>query len=553
MNALHSDSCRSIFSQSIGVFPPLAANLKNRMSIQEPTLLQQTFIPPILRHQDVLIRDTTGSGKTFGILLSLLNKPRVKDVAGRPGITSVVIVPNQELAFQLLSWTRDLFPTLDDPDQLNKLIQVLVVPSSSPSSLPSESSRISQQKKLAEESKQLERLSEALPHVLVATPNRLWSLIEQGVMDLSGIETLVLDEVDNLIQLPTRFANQRKIMNRSLHPTSAELAVREILRSAEAAGRYRESTEAETTASEGNSSSEGVTTTPFNRIQFVVASATMNRPIRYWLETEGWIQNAEWVDTTKSVVLPEGIRHHCVMVGADSVRNMKKEPSVPWNERDARGQASGRVAGVDNDWQATDQQWKNESKDLDWKKKQISALKVPGVPQGDLGGIEGDSVPIQKFRDDDDRMLEGIAMACMLDKVESACVFFCSPFSLREIANRLEFEFGLPVKQIDGAFDQKQQSLRSQSPAKVGDRFKGIYVAHESNARGLDLPGLSHVYIVGLPSAPSSYLHMAGRTGRMGQKGTVVTILRDDDHLEDRARTLFNTLNVSVEPFEHVE
>ncbi|GJJ77414.1 hypothetical protein EMPS_09773 [Entomortierella parvispora] len=520
------------------------------MSIQEPTLLQQTFIPPILQHKDVLIRDTTGSGKTFGVLLSLLNKPRVKDAAGRPGITSVIVVPNQELAFQLVSWTKDLFPALaDDPDQLNRLIQVLVVPSSAPSSSsPPDSSRVLQKKRALEEEKQVERLSEALPHVLVATPNRLWALIQQGVLDLSGIETLVLDEVDNLIQLPTRFASQKRITNRSVHPTSAELAVREILRSAKAAGRYKELAEAEVSPEGDSDNSKGVSTAaPLNRIQFVVASATMNRPIRYWLESHHWIQNAEWVDTTKSVVLPEGIRHHCMIVGPDSVRNMKKEPSVPWNERNARGSGS---SGAESDWQATDQEWKNDGKDLDWKKKQISALKIPGVPQGDLDESEA---AIQKFRDDDDRMLEGVAMACMLDKVESACVFFCSPFSLREIANRLEFEFGLPVKQIDGAFDQKHRSLGSRPLAKAGDRFKGIYLAHESNARGLDLPGLSHVYIVGLPSAPSSYLHMAGRTGRMGQKGTVVTILRDDDHLEDRARSLFNTLNVSVEPFEHIE
>ncbi|KAG0051390.1 hypothetical protein BGZ83_003813 [Gryganskiella cystojenkinii] len=512
------------------------------MSIQEPTLLQQSFIPPILRNQDVLIRDTTGSGKTFGILLSLLSKPRAKDAAGRSGITSVVIVPNQELAFQLLAWTRELFPSMsENEDQFNKLIQAVVVPSSSPSS-DSESARTPLSKKTAKkikyerEQKQLDTLQQALPHILVATPNRLWTLIEQGALDLSGIETLVLDEVDNLIQLPNRFASLKKIAIRDVHPTNAELAIREIVRSAKAAGRYQE---------EANTQ-ETLSTAPRNRIQFVVASATMNRPIRHWLQTEDWIQNPEWVDTTKSVVLPTGIRHHCVIVGPESVRNIRMTPTVPWNER---GPAASAGQEDDRDWQSTDQAWKDETKDLEWKKNQISTHKVPG---GNKDAGETLSA-VEKFKDDDDRMLEGVAMACMLDKVQNACIFFCSNFSLRQVATRLEFDFGLPVKQIGGAFSKSGQSTVSLQQSGGSVSPKGIYVAHEANARGLDLPGLSHVYIVGIPSAPSSYLHMAGRTGRMGQKGTVVTILRDDDHLEDRARTLFNTLNVPIEPFEHVE
>ncbi|KAG0257563.1 hypothetical protein BG011_003881 [Mortierella polycephala] len=516
------------------------------MLIEEPTLLQRSFIPAVQQGKDVLIRDTTGSGKTFGVLLSLLSKPRCRIQPGNQlGITSVILVPNQELAFQLFSWTRSLFPALTEL-QLQELIQVVVTPSPSAVSPFSDDfedftpdidgTHGRATANPGNEEEQVKRLARALPHVLVATPNKLWQLVQEGKLDLSGIETLVLDEVDHLIRLPPRFASQQKILNRDIHPKPAELVVREILRSAQAAGRY---------LNEGDDQQKLE-----DRIQIIAASATMNRPMRFWLESNNWVQNPEWVDTTKSVVLPESIQHHCLVIGEQSIRNMRAVNPTPWNERNGdiahenKGQAKDYkdlLKPEETDWVATDQAWQREQRDKDvrWKEQQ---LKGPGV----ASELE---TAVERFKDDDDRMLEGVATACQLDEVQSACVFFCSSFSLTSLITRLELDFGLSVQQIQSAFENQQPSRNSSA---LQPR-KGIYLAHESNARGLDLPGLSHVYIVGMPSSPSSYLHMAGRTGRMGQKGQVVTILRDDDFLEDRARSLFNMLNVQIEPFVHVE
>ncbi|KAG0303556.1 hypothetical protein BGZ98_006534 [Dissophora globulifera] len=609
--------------EALGIYPPLAANLKSSMAIDTPTPLQRNFIPPILDGRDVLIRDTTGSGKTFGVLLALLDKPRKRLGPNQlPGITSVVVVPNQELAYQLLAWTRSLFPSATE-QELHEMIQVIVTPTPSltsplipndlldnpknrhrrrrvsygtSSSAASESSSLlassaspasaSSALPLSSSSspststtpltvdEQVQLLTKSLPHVLVATPARLWNLVQRGVLDLSGIETLVLDEVDHLIRLPKRFASQREIRNRDQHPRPTELAVLEILRSARAAGRGLENEVEKESGSTGSSavskggakSRSGDTGSTMvdssERIQVIASSATMNRPMRYWLEKNGWVKEPEWVDNTKSIILPEGIEHHCVVIGPQLIRNMKLESDhAPWVKQESNTitKSSGdmrRTAAAEIDWAEKDQAWQTADKDVSWKEKQLA---TPGAdPTAE--------VAVERFGDDDDRMLEGVAMACMLDNVKNACVFFCSPFSLSTLATRLEMDFGLSVQQITKAFGiEDGQHDRDHDPresvtnastaiAKAGKtQSKGIYIAHESNARGLDLPGLSHVYIVGLPSSPSSYVHMAGRTGRMGQKGQVVTIIRDDAHLEDRARTLFRMLNVDVKPFVHVE
>ncbi|KAG0270000.1 hypothetical protein BGZ95_001830 [Linnemannia exigua] len=423
---------------------------------------------------------------------------------------------------------------------------------------------------------QIYRLATSPPHVLVATPTRLWELLQRGVLDLSGIETLVLDEVDHLIRLPNRFASQKQILNRDMHPKPAELAVREILRSAQAAGRYPLLTPSSSTVTTADADAEegaqetkikvegaiGKTNKGADRIQIIAASATMNRPMRYWLEQLGWVQDPTWVDTTKSVVLPKGIEHHCVIVGVDSVRNMRFETtssaSASADGSGGLGEGEGNAKGEGEvDWIEKDREWRkskdtlstssttSKDKEASWKERNLSA---PGVISSDLS-----TGAVEKFRDDDDRMLEGVAMACQLDNVQSACVFFCTSFSLPDVATRLEFEFGLPVKTIQNAFSTSPSTATATQLTKKTTSAGGIYLAHENNARGLDLPGLSHVFIVGLPSSPSSYLHMAGRTGRMGQKGEVVTILRDDEFLEDRARSLFRMLNVRIEPYRHVE
>ncbi|KAF9904407.1 hypothetical protein BX616_001308 [Lobosporangium transversale] len=585
-----SERINLILKKSLGIYPPLVSNLKSTMDIEEPTVLQNTFIPPILEGRDVLIRDTTGSGKTFGILLALLSKPRRRvGVAplgeSRPGITSVIIVPNQELAFQLEAWTRSLLPTLTD-QQFDGLIQTIYTPSMASLDNGRESMldkyetlytnkhhqhahRLPLKQLIAQSSaksavhqkkdEQIQRLVRTLPHVLIATPVRLWDLIQQGILDLSMVETLVLDEVDHLIRLPKRFASQKEIFNRDRHPKPAELAVREIMRSAREAGRY------------DNKSGDSVT----DRIQVIAASATMNRPMRHWLETNNWVHDHKWVDTTKSVILPMGIKQHCLVVGPTSVRNIrlasdfsrwkyekvthaeefesvavKKDDmqEIDWEETDQAWQKAGRESMYGND-RGKDKE-KGRDKEKSWEECQ---LRVHGAAPE----LEG-ATAVEKFNDDDDRMLEAVAMACMLDKVDTACVFFCTSFSLNQLAFRLEHDFGINVKQIGSAFDhhqqQKEQKLELGTIVQSGQKLsKGIYIAHESNARGLDLPGVSHVFIVGLPSAPSSYVHMAGRTGRMGKKGQVVTIIRDDGHLEDRARSLFKTLSIDIQPYCHVE
>lgn len=70
-----------------------------------------------------------------------------------------------------------------------------------------------------------------------------------------------------------------------------------------------------------------------------------------------------------------------------------------------------------------------------------------------------------------------------------------------------------------------------------------LLLATDLAARGLDIPGVTYVINFEIPSEPNTYLHRAGRTGRMNAKGYVVT-LGDDHDYRDLKKLLADQIEV---------
>ena len=58
-----------------------------------------------------------------------------------------------------------------------------------------------------------------------------------------------------------------------------------------------------------------------------------------------------------------------------------------------------------------------------------------------------------------------------------------------------------------------------------------VYVIKERLGRGLDLPAVQYVLLVGVPSSPSAYIHLAGRTARNKSSGKVITLCQPSETL----------------------
>ena len=106
------------------------------------------------------------------------------------------------------------------------------------------------------------------------------------------------------------------------------------------------------------------------------------------------------------------------------------------------------------------------------------------------------------------------------EKIKKGIVFVNNPFHVVNAAERLR-RHGVPCAALYGnAFpNERRQALDDFRAGRAA-----LLVASDMAARGLDIQGLTHVINLDMPEQAASYLHRAGRTGRMGADGTVVTL-----------------------------
>lgn len=96
---------------------------------------------------------------------------------------------------------------------------------------------------------------------------------------------------------------------------------------------------------------------------------------------------------------------------------------------------------------------------------------------------------------------------------------------LNETAERIAAQLahhGVPVAELHAGLD-KFGRKRAMEDFRSGRAT--VLVASDVAARGLDVPGITHVFNLDAPSQGRDYLHRAGRTGRAGAKGEVITLV----------------------------
>ena len=120
----------------------------------------------------------------------------------------------------------------------------------------------------------------------------------------------------------------------------------------------------------------------------------------------------------------------------------------------------------------------------------------------------------------------------------SSALIFCNTKRNVEFTAALLSQFGFDAEGLTSDLNQnKREKLMAQ--AKEGKlRF---LVATDVAARGIDIPELSHVFMMEPPEDPESYVHRAGRTGRAGASGTAITMVDVIQKMElERIAARFN-------------
>ena len=138
----------------------------------DPTPIQARAIPAVVAGHDLMASAQTGTGKTAAFTLPLLQRLAGAPATGRPRV--LVLVPTRELAAQVAEAVRAYGRYLR-----LRCVQVYGGVNINP---------------------QISGLR-AGADILVATPGRLIDHLERGTADLSGIEVLVLDEADRMLDM----------------------------------------------------------------------------------------------------------------------------------------------------------------------------------------------------------------------------------------------------------------------------------------------------------------------------------------------------------------
>jgi ATP-dependent RNA helicase RhlE len=158
---------------SLGLSAPLLKAVSKK-GYSKPSTIQQKAIPLVLEGRDVLASAQTGTGKTAGFTLPILQiLSQTKQLHRRP-IRALVLTPTRELAAQIYENVREYSEFID--------FRSAVIFGG------------------VNQNPQIRAIKGGLD-LLVATPGRLLDLHNQGEISLANIEILVLDEADRMLDM----------------------------------------------------------------------------------------------------------------------------------------------------------------------------------------------------------------------------------------------------------------------------------------------------------------------------------------------------------------
>lgn len=141
------------------------------MGFKSLTGIQQKCIPLMMEGHDIIAIAPTGTGKTLGFGIPMLEYINLDD----PSVQEVVLAPTRELAQQIADELTNLAHYI-------KGLKIAVIYGGQPFG------------------KQMNALARK-PQILVATPGRLLDHMQRGNIKLSSVHTMVLDEADEMLKM----------------------------------------------------------------------------------------------------------------------------------------------------------------------------------------------------------------------------------------------------------------------------------------------------------------------------------------------------------------
>ena len=528
----------------LGVPASLAAALRSIFPhIAKPTKIQAQLIPAILSGKDVLLKDHTGTGKcveppisvdvqpvpdqlnyrSFGLVLALLSDFRVwrsehesHKKPSSPSVSALVIVPHKDLALQLARWIQVITESKLQAQrpELPSIVQVLA-------KIPGEPLE-----------ERLTELGRVTPHILIGTPQVL--LDNYDKLKLHKLNTVVVDEVDYLIETVPRLpdAVKREKIRKKIakHPGPTRPLLNKILepRMAKPNGHNAPTP-------------TRIVRQPqiHHKPQLILSTATFRSHLNHFLTREsGWLTRGD-IHLTKingitgktetSAWLPNTIHSVLVVNEKSEIRNIEGAIFSPDPQPEITDEGGTAIQSNDEDEAA------------------FRGIVADGLSGVDLSGIHLQEEDVMapetsKFETPlpwSPGSIEAISICFAMDVPRTALLVTPSTCPIHRLIEELK-GYGVDAHPLNMMSPSagRNHILDSKGTETIANSEGPILlVSTLANTRGLDLPDLSHVFVMGVPEGRvDSYTHIAGRTGRFGKTGTIVTIVEKfEEEVDDGA------------------
>jgi hypothetical protein len=492
-------------------------------------------------------------------------------------ITSLVIVPHRDLAYQLHHWISRIIAAseLFSPPPLSSISQILVREGTMLLA-----SRIS-------------KLREDPPHILIGTPQALLEVFneDRGALRLESLSTVVVDEVDYLIESVPRKPSQkmmkkaRRKLDRHLSPT------RQLLDTI-----YASRVNASTDSAEDDRSRREVHLS--HSPQLIMSSATLRNHLKVYLFNEsGWLRKERLQKVVGSRNDQQGGSFKAAKLRG--VREM-----LPGTETGAKAQhtdqdgtgishyvlvvsGSGDIANIEGATRAeapenSEEIVSTEDSQTITPATLFNSPEPPDAPGIDekltesahyfvscLHAVRADRL-LSEFMNTaspfNPNTLEAIATAFALDVPSIALLVLPASAPVQRAVYELR-GMGVNAQGLDLMMDGKGRGHLLNGGAEDVEN-PTLLVSTLATTRGLDLPELTHVFILGILEGRAvdgrtldTYLHLAGRVGRFGRKGKVITMLESAEEEEgdkkrddvSRMKKVLKELGIAPRQFEHFD
>lgn len=182
-------------------------------------------------------------------------------------------------------------------------------------------------------------------------------------------------------------------------------------------------------------------------------------------------------------------------------------------------------------------------------------VEVSGEKQVDPSKLD------QIYYDVPENMKFSLLVHLLKEEKGGLVMVFCNSRRATDFIARGLQQQGIDAMAIHGGLSQAKRT-------SVLERFHSedtfVLVCTDVAARGLDIPGVSHVYNYETPRESKQYIHRIGRTARAGEQGIAVNLISKSDHenfrkviwdnrlkIEKRERPYIQKLNLDKSPVQH--